>query len=224
MPGQPMSMPGQPMYQQQPMGMPGQQMGYPQQQPQQSGMGFNAGQMMGQMAGAMAGMMAGMQAGMQAGMMGGMGGQFPPEGYICHIVPMNNQGVVVDVSGVASHNGAKIHMWGVTGAGNQKWRVHRRMDGSVSFHPLHAPHMALDMTGNGQTQCHIWQNDDNNANQSFFVEPNQMGQPNVVCLRSERNGMYLDCDLSIGGQQGSKVHTWNKTGAPNQAFMLRQTM
>jgi alpha-L-fucosidase len=157
------------------------------------------------------------------GMMGGGGGNTgPQEGQLVHIVPMHHQGLVADVEGFGTQNGSKVHMWSLTGNANQKWRVHRRSNGTVSFHPLNAPHMALDMTGSAAQQCHIWQADDNNPNQSFRLEPNGNG---AFKLRSQNgSGPLLDCDLSKNSQPGTKLHTWAQdTNAPNQQWMLRVT-
>jgi len=141
---------------------------------------------------------------------------FPFEGTLVQLFPSNAPQTCVSVEGSGQNNGTKIMTWGDQNLPNQRFRCHRRANGCVSLHPVHAPHMALDTTGNVAQQCHIWQADDNNANQNWTFQPNPAA-PGSFILRTAA-GSVLDCDLGTGGGQGSKIHTWQPTGAPNQTF------
>jgi hypothetical protein len=155
-----------------------------------------------------------------------MPGGFPagnmaiPNGAILCLQPLHAGGtLVVDCSRGGNNNGTKLLLWSNNQQQHQKFRLSYSNNGSVSFNPMHAPNMAIDVTRNAGAQCILWKSKNGNANQDFFLEPT--AQQNVFFLRSAAlPGQYLTCDLSIGGGRGSNLTTGPNTGAPNVMWMI----
>lgn len=137
-------------------------------------------------------------------------------GAVIQLHSVQNPGILIDVEAAGTGNGSKIHFWSPTGANNQKWTVAQRSDGKVALLPLHAPGMALDVGGNDV--CHLWQRDDNNQNQGLIFQSSTTHPGAFVVVTA--GGKVLDMDLSKGGNQSDKLHTWSPTNGLNQQFYI----
>jgi hypothetical protein len=142
---------------------------------------------------------------------------FPQEGTLLQLFPANAPQTCMSLNNQGTNNGTQLVTWGDHNAPSQRFCVHRRPNGSISLHPVSCPNMAVDMTGQAQKHIHIWQADDNNMNQCWWVAPGT--QAGTITLRCHL-GTLLDCDLGTGGAPGSKIHTWPQTGAPNQNWRV----
>lgn len=129
-----------------------------------------------------------------------------------------HSGKCLDVSGVATNNGANIHQWDCHGGPNQRWTLTEKSGGYYTVTARHS-NKCMDVegvgTGNGtnisQYDCH------GGPNQLWMFIPQGGGYYRVTAKHSNK------ClDVSGGGKgNGDNIQQWDCHGGDNQLWMLK---
>jgi len=150
-----------------------------------------------------------------SGAYGGASG--PASGRTVQIISKNS-GKCLDVSGVATNNGANVQQWDCHGGANQLWTLTDKGDG---FYLIAARHSGrcLDVEGYGkgngtnvsQYDCH------GGTNQLWSIIPQGGG---YYLITAKHSGKCLDVS-GVSKDRGANVYQWDCHGGDNQLWQLR---
>jgi hypothetical protein len=116
-----------------------------------------------------------------------------------------HSGKVLDVAGVSTTDGARVHQWTGHGGANQQWQLERQPDGAYKLAATHSGKV-LEVAGRGTTDGTpiaqwAWHG---GPNQRWWIEPVGADTYRLVNVHS---GKVLDV---AGGStaDGTAVHQW----------------
>jgi hypothetical protein len=133
-------------------------------------------------------------------------------------IAAKHSGKCLDVSGVATNNGANIYQWECHGGQNQRWTLTDKGGGYYTVTARHS-NKCMDVEGVSNTNgANIYQYDCHGGpNQLWMFIPQGGGYYMVTAKHSSK------ClDVSGGGKgNGDNVHQWDCHGGDNQLWRLK---